>query len=288
MFIFIIGPLTFGLFLVGYLGFLKNRKAYKEYFTNYGMLFTMFTIYFVVQIITSWDYVNVGPNPGTLRYIIPVVPLAALFTGIGLEYIMREKDKKYVYFVLVAVVIVTFAFLSYKTNKTVMLTEKEYFKFFVILILFCIVLFLNELRMNQKIFLALVVVLGVGFTLIDEKPMKLDPERKTIQEAADWWKSNGYDQEVTLNNHSYFFFLINLHDQHNHLDKYPVLIKENLQKVPVGAIVMWDSHYNNRPEYNLDVPQEYFENNPNFEFLKQFISSDRRFGILAYKKIKDF
>jgi hypothetical protein len=288
MFIFIVGPLTFGLFFVGYLGFLKDKKSYKEYFTNYGMLFTIFTFYFAVQIISSWDFINIGTNPGTLRYVIPVVPVVALFAGIGLEYIMKEKDKKYVYFILVAVVIVTLAFLSYKTNKTVMISEKEYFKFTVVLTLFCIVLFLNELRMNKKIFLTLVVVLGLGFTLIDEKPMTLDPERKTIQEATNWWKSNGYDQRVTLNNHSYFFFLINLYDQHNHLDKYPNLLISTLQNVPVGSIALWDSHYNNRPEYNLDVPLEYLQNNPNFRLLQQFISSDRRFGIFAFEKIKDY
>ena len=288
MLIFIIGPLTFALFLVGYFGFLRKMKAYKEYFANYGMLFLMFTIYFVVQIITAWEYLYIGTNPGSLRYIIPVVPLAGLFAGIGLEYIMKEKDKPYVYIILVAVVIITLAFLSYKTNKLVMTSEKEYFKFFIVSILFCSVLFLYELKMNPKIFLVLVVVLGVGFTIIDEKPLKLDPQRKTIQEAADWWKSSGYDQRVTLNNHAYFFFIINVHDQHNQPDKYPTLVLSNLQKVPVGSIVLWDSHYNNRPEYNLDVPINYFEYNPNFKLLKQFESSDRRFVIYAFEKVKDF
>jgi hypothetical protein len=288
MFIFIVGPLTFGLFLAGYLGFLRNKSAYKEYFTNYGMLFTIITIYFVVQIISSWEFLDVGTNPGTLRYIIPIVPLAALFAGVGLEHAMKGKDKKYVYLVLAAVAIITLVFLSYKDNKLVMLSEKEYFKFSITAILFFIVLFLNELKMNPKIFLVLIMVLGVGFTLIDEKPIKLDPERKTIQEAADWWQSNGYDQRLVLHNHIYFFFVINVHDKHNYPDKYLDLLQSTLQKAPVGSIALWDSHYNNRPEYNLDVPIEYFENNSNFQFLKQFMASDRRFVIYAFEKVKDF
>jgi len=288
MFIFIIGPLTFGLFLIGYLKFLRNKKICKEYFSNYGMLFIMFTIYFVVQIITAWDFINVGPNPGTLRYIIPVVPLAAIFAGIGLEQIMRGKDKGYFYFVLVLVAIITFVFLSYKDDKLFMTTEKEYFKFTVVLILFCIVLFLNEMKMNQKLFLALVVVLGIGFTIIYEKPIKLDPERKCLQEAVSWWKSNEYDQRVTLVNHSYFYFIINVHDQHNHPDKYPGLTISSLKKAPVGSIVIWENHYNYRPEYNLDVHLDYFEDNPNFKFLKEFESTNKRFFIYTFEKISDF
>jgi drug/metabolite transporter superfamily protein YnfA len=288
MFIFIIGPLTLALFLVGYLGFLRKEKAFKEYFANYGMLFIIFTIYFLFQIITAWDFINIGPNPGTLRYVLPVVPLAALFAGIGLEYIMKEKDKPYVYLVLIAVVIVTFVFLSYTTDKLQMLSQKEYFKFVVVFILLGGVVCLSELKMNPKIFLVLVVALGVGFTLIDEKPMKLDPTRKTIQDVAEWWRANGYDQRVTLHNHNYFFFIIDVPDQHNHPDKYPALLISNLQKVPVGSIVLWDSHYNDRPEYNLDVKIDYFVDNPNFKFLQEFVSSDRRFVIYAFEKVQDF
>jgi hypothetical protein len=288
MFIFIIGPLSFGLFLVGYFGFLRKKDALKDYFGKYGMLFTIFTIYFAIQVLMAWDYINVGANPGTLRYLIPVSPLVALIGGIGLEYIIKGDSKKYIYAILGAAVIITLAFLSYKTDKTIMLSDKEYFKFAIMLILFSIVLFRIELKMNQKILLSLVVVLALGFTLIDEKPMKLDPERLTIQEAANWWKSNGYDKRVTMMNHTYFYFSIGEYAKQKHPEKYYDIVKANLQKVPVGTIVLWDSHYNNRPEYHLDVPQEFFDNNPNFKFLEQFVSSNRRFGIMAFEKIKEY
>ncbi len=287
MLIFIIGPISFGLFLLGYFGFLRKKGAIKDYFSKYGMLFTVFTIYFGLQIIFAWDYVNIGANPGTLRYIVPISPIAALIGGIGLEYILKGDSKKYVYLILSAGVIITLAFLSYKTDKTIMLSDDEYFKFTIMLILFSLALFTIELKMNPKILLSLIVVLGISFTVIDEKPMKLDPERITVKEVADWWKSKGYDSKVTLNNHIFFYFTLGI-DQNKNLEKYPVLIKANLQKVPVGSIVLWDSHYNNRPEYHLDVPMEFLDNNPNFKFIQQFLSSNRRFGILAFEKIKDY
>ena len=288
MLIFIIGPVSMGLLLVGYFGFLRRKEAMKEFFDKYGMLFTVFTVFFVVQILLVWDFINIGPNPGTLRYLIPISPIIALFGGIGLEYIMKGSDKKYVYLLLGAGVIITLAFLSYKTDRTIMLSEKEYLKFAVMLILFVLALFTIELKMNQKILVTMVLLLGIGFTIIDEKPIKLDPERQTIRQVADWWRANGYDKRVTMMNHTYFYFTIGVYDQHKQLDKYPNILKANLQKVPVGTIVLWDSHYNNRPEYKLDVPLEFFDNNPNFKFIEQFTSSNRRFGIVAFEKIKDY
>jgi hypothetical protein len=287
MFIFIVGPVSFGLFLVGYLGFIRKKDALKDYFSKYGMLFTIFTIYFGLQIILAWDYINVGANPGTLRYIVPIEPLSALIGGIGLGYIMKGDSKKYIYIILAAAVIITLAFLSYKTDKTIMLTDKEYLKFAILLVVFSLTLFVIELKMNPKIFLSLLVVLGLGFTMIDEKPMKLDPERITIQEATNWWKSHGYENRVTLNNHMFFYFNLGV-DQLKNPVKFPGLLKATLKKAPVGSIVLWDSHYSNRPEYHLDVPMEYLENNPNFKFLEQFVSADRRFGIVALEKVKDY
>ncbi len=287
MLIFIVGPVSFGLFLLGYFGFLRKKNVAKEYFANYGMLFTVFTIYFFVQVLLAWDYVNIGANPGSLRYIIPISPIVALIGGVGLEYILKGESKKYIYTILGIAVIITLTFLSYKTDKTIMLSEKEYFKFAIMLILFSLALFTIELKMNQKILLVLITILGIGFTVIDEKPMKLDPERIVVKQVAEWWKEKGYDNRVTLNNHIYFFFTLGI-DQNKNIEKFPVLVKANLQKAPVGSIVIWDSHYNNRPEYHLDVPMEFFENNPNFKFIDQFLSSNRRFGILVFEKIKDY
>jgi hypothetical protein len=59
---------------------------------------------------------------------------------------------------------------------------------------------------------------------------------------------------------------------------------ENLAALPVGSVVAWDSHYSWRLESN--VQQDSILNDPRFKLVQQFVSTDRKFGMLVFEKIK--
>ena len=66
------------------------RKKIKEYFIKYDLVYIVFTLMFLVQVMLMIK----GTNPGTWRYLLQVSPLAAFFATVGLNNLGSSEFKK--------------------------------------------------------------------------------------------------------------------------------------------------------------------------------------------------
>ncbi len=280
VFIYIAGPVVFTLFLVGvvYPFTLKDKKE----FINRELIVYLF--FFVVLLFQCYLVVK-GTNPGSWRYLLQVSPFAAIIALIGFDQALNMKVKKYVLSVFAASAVIILLFLS-KESTGLLLTEKtEYIKLLTAAALMAgfilMVLMSREIKFGQ--ILILTALLSVGYTFYTEKPKQQGPENITVNQMADWYKSNVDKSTQVLYNHSLILFYGDIFGEQK--KKFTILTKKSLEEAPKGTIIVWDSHYSYRPEYKYDTPLEFLQNNPNYKLLNQFMSSDKRFGAFIFEKI---
>ena len=65
------------------------------------------------------------------------------------------------------------------------------------------------------------------------------------------------------------------------------LNQETIDTLKRGDLVIWDSHYGNRREVPTSQPRQYYEENPAYQKIQFYPSSDRRFEIVFFQKLKD-
>ncbi|MBZ0204392.1 MAG: hypothetical protein K8I03_15365 [Ignavibacteria bacterium] len=278
--IYIAGPVVFTLFLVGvvYPFTLKDKKE----FINRELIVYLF--FFVVLLFQCYLVVK-GTNPGSWRYLLQVSPFAAIIALIGFDQALNMKMKKYVLSVFAASAVIILLFLS-KESTGLLLTEKsEFLKLLTAAALIAgfvlMVLMSREIKFHQ--ILILTILLSVGYTFYTEKPKQQGPENITVNQMADWYKSNADKSTQVLYNHSLILFYGDIFGEQK--KKFTILTKKSLEESPKGTIVIWDSHYSYRPEYKYDTQLELLQNNPNFKLLNQFMSSDKRFGAFIFEKL---
>lgn len=283
-YIFIVGPASLALLIVGYFAFLFPMKSWKENLTRYGFLYFTFTSMFAWGVISAWDALNFGANPGHWRYLLSISPLAAVFAVIGYNQLVEKARLKYGYLLLAIAAFITLVFLSRTSNGLTLNVGSEYTKLLVIVgITGLTALCMNVKAINQTVF-AVVLLIGASvYTLATEKPRTLDNEASTVKQAAEWYSAEKqYAARPLLANHVLlrYFSDIDINDRNRDIP----LQKKTLDEAALGSICVWDSHYG-YSQFGGDVPQEYFDNNPRFKFIRQFIAPDQRFGILVFEKV---
>jgi len=58
-----------------------------------------------------------------------------------------------------------------------------------------------------------------------------------------------------------------------------------LKQAPIGSICFWDTHYSFRPEYKMDVPIQFFYNNNDFRFIREFVADGGVYQAFVFVKI---
>jgi hypothetical protein len=101
--------------------------------------------------------------------------------------------------------------------------------------------------------LGVAAVAGVS-TLVVERPIPLDPERRAMGEAAAWVKANRPGRVVAVN-HPWFYFLGGF-DRFDDT-RFRTLDHATLSTLPVGALAVWESHFGHRLSGDVALP--YFE-----------------------------
>ncbi len=283
-YIFMVGPVTLALLIVGYWSFLAAPARWKEAVTEHGFLFFVFTLMWAWSVFSAWDVPNFGANPGHWRYMLSIAPLAAVYAGKGLGLMMDPARRGWAWGGLAIATFSTLVFFSKESNGLTLTDTAEYSKLLVtfgVVILFA--LFAGMRLLNGASFATLLLVLSVGYTLYAEKPRLLDTEAQTMKDLAAWYTAQPPDvqNKALYCNHVLFRYFADIDINDKARDHSMQLA--TLEKAPPGAIVIWDSHYGNS-QFGGDVPYEFFQNNPAYEMIHQAISADRRFGALVFKK----
>lgn len=283
VYIFIIGPVCLTLFLLGYFGFISDMKKAREYIFKYDLVYIVFTITFLVQVMLMVK----GTNPGTWRYLLHISPLAAFFATVGLNNLASAQFKKTNYIITGILLFFTITVLS-KTSSGLDLNEiSEYWKFAVVGLVFLltIVLFSNDTRSYlNKLSVSLIILSAVYFFMSFE-PRQLTPENKSVKEIANYLSSTELKDKKVFITIQTTNMVRMFGDDPGNKEKYTHLNSENLSKSQTGDIIIWDSHYGYRPEYKNDVKIEDIMNNKNYKMINQFSSTDNRFKAAVFEKI---
>ena len=290
-FIFISGPIVFVFMLLQLSHDLKNKNITV---VNFSVI-----IVFAAHVYMYWKG-NVG-HAGFLRHFVAVSPAMALMALQGFNHWFKsghEKERMFNTIILIALTALILVYYSVElfgsfsvVNPATGGASPEYSKFlWALLVLFFFVLnqFLKIQGKESKLAMMTAVVIGsCWYTLSKEKPLQLAPEQQAVRNCYDYFNQNLKEKSPkTMVAHSWFFF----YDNYNYYvvpqgeGAYAEMRKEKLSELPVGGIVLWDSHYSWR--LSSDVQQDDLVKNPNFKLQQQFISSDRRFAMYVFEKIK--
>lgn len=281
MYIYIIGPVVFLLFILGLIKPFYDSSFRKDYFNRYNLIYSFFLIIFIFQCYL----VAKGTNPGSWRYVLQASPFAGIIACIGFNDTLNFKRNKNIIYSVITVLFLIFIFLSKQPTGLVTNPITDYTNIgFALLLCFIIFIPIYLVKNNsiQKVTVILVLLLTIGFSFYSEKPRQPTPENVTISNLSEWYNNNIDKSRKVLYNHSLIIYYSNAFGEQR--QKFSILNHKSLSEALPGTIIIWDSHYSYRPEYKNDTKLEDLQNNDNYKLLNQFQSSDNRFNSFIYEK----
>jgi hypothetical protein len=283
VYIFVVGPVSFLLFIQGFFSFLSDKAKIKEYFQKYLIFYILFILIFVVHTSTML----IKANPGNWRYILHISPICAFFATVGLNNLADLKFKKQNLIITGIVVLITFAFLSKTTDGRVLGDISDYTKVLFLLVAFAVTFVLSAKISNDylnKVSILLILVAIVYFG-IDFKPKVLSVENITVKNASEYLNTQNFKGRDFYTNHPHIKFYSS--DYKNDPSKFHPLNSRTLSTAPKGSILAWESHYGYRPDsvWKCDTKLEDLQNNPNYLLLNQFPAPDKRFILYFFEKV---
>lgn len=284
VYIFITGPVCITMFLLGYFGFISDTKKMKEYIKRYDLVYVVFTVAFMVQVLIMLK----GTNPGTWRYMLQISPLAAFFAAVGLNNLASADFKRTNYTITGIFLFIVLVFLSKTSNGLDLLPYFEFGKFAVVSLIFIltVVLFSNDSRAYLNKLSVTLILISTVYYFLSFEPRLLSAENLTVKQVGEYLDKPELSNKkiyITTQLTSPIVLFGDISPERK--KKFIHLNSENLSKAEKGDLVIWDNHYGYRPEYKNDVKLEAVENNPDFKKLKQFNSNDNIFKSYIFEKI---
>jgi hypothetical protein len=284
-YVYMVGPVILTLLVLGYWKqFLPLDRA-KEQISRHGFLFFTFTIMFAWAVFSAWDVPNFGANPGHWRYMLSIAPLTAIYAAMGVNSLFESKNRTIGLSLLGAAALVGVLFLARDTNGLILIDQPRWDHVgMMIAVLIIAAAFAGARMLSGPVFVSFLLVATVGFTLYAEKPRELDNEAKTVKQAAEWYleQPEEFQQRPLYGNHVLFRYFADIDITDTNRDRSMQL--ETLVEAPRGSVVIWDSHYGNS-QFGGNVPMEFFQQNPAYKVLEQFVAVDQTFGILVFEKL---
>ena len=283
VYIFIIGPVSLALFLLGFLGFLKDTKKIKEYIKPYYLFYIIFVSIFVIQIMTM---INDGPNPGNWRYLLHISPVCVFFATIGLNNLADVKFRKTHLYISGALSLLTLILFSRESDGYILLDQSDYTKFFFLIVFIALTLMFSQKSTRDylnKLSISL-LVLSIIYLYIDFTPKELSAENLTVKQVAEYLNSMEDKDNFIYSNHSLLLFYS---DQYrSNPEKFKSITSKDMTDVPKGSIVVWENHYGYRPEWGGDIQFETLQKDSTYKIINQFISSNQRFVTYVFEKVE--
>jgi hypothetical protein len=282
VYIFIVGPVCLSLFMLGFFGFLNDTSKIKDYLKKYGVFYVIFIGIFIIQMLTM---INDGPNPGNWRYLLHISPICAFFGAVGFNNLSVKGFRNTSYMITGVFAVLVLLFLSKATDGFVLLEKSDYTKFaFVAAFLILSIALWNQSRTAYLNKLAVVLFIATVVHMYFVEPKKLSPENISVKETAEFLDSMpGLKEKEKLTNHSFIFFYSNGYKEN--MNSFKKLDSKTLASAPKGSVIIWESHYGYRPEFLNDVPLDSLQDSTRYKLVKQFISSDKRFGSFVFEKL---
>jgi len=242
-----------------------------------------FGLFFLMHAIFNLQIVEIGSaTGGNLRYMIVVAPMAAILANQAFEHAeYLKKDSVLKILISVFVLFVGF-FMTYEHNNITFTGQRDWIPLVMIILLAGIVWFSLK---TKVLTLAVGLLLALNLALQVE-PIPRSPEDAMVSRVADWMRKTNALQRPILSNHTLLNYYLDRTKQ-----EYPVsnqsITKSTVKNAPNGTLIIWDSHYSYRPKLREgSLPYTFFtEREQTFKTVEQFLTKERRFGILVFEKI---
>ncbi|MCX6136929.1 MAG: hypothetical protein NTV54_05470 [Ignavibacteriales bacterium] len=280
---FLMAPTIFGLLAltaaVLYVALLVTKKERPNYF-----LIVPGGVYFLLHCLFNTQSISIGASTGgNLRYLIVIAPVLAVMGALALERVLTMERRLPLLAVLIPFVLAVGIWTTYDHNNVVLSTDvRDAVPLLLALVTIAAVMVIRR----GRTMLAFTALSAVLFAFIVVKPLRISPEHSQIKEAAAWAQTQQVEAQPVLANHNVFFYFYGKSGrrfQHGSAS----IDSATVAAAPVGSYIFWDSHYSYRPEWNPKMVQyDYFLNRPaQFKPVRQFVTPDRRFGLLVFQKI---
>jgi hypothetical protein len=281
--IYIISPVTLGVFLNGFFGFFIDTKKIKEYLVKFDILYAIIIITFIAQIAAMQK----GVNPGSWRYILHIAPIMAVFANIGLVNLIKNKTNKFNWVILIVYIILVLSFWSKTTNGLDLLDENSYLNLLFASLVFItyLLIFKQDIQKSFILFSTILIILNIIFLITFFKPRKLSDANVVMKQVAEFVSNSEYKNKIIYTTHSNFDF----YGSEIGLD-FRKIRSFNLDTLKVMAkddIVIWDSFYSYRPEYKWNVQLEVlYKDTVQYKLIQKFNSANNKFAAVMFQKIK--
>ena len=242
-------------------------------------------VYFLIHCLFNLQSLKIGASTGgNLRYMAVISPLVAIISTLGFENFLIQKDRKKVIFIMIVLLIAVGIWTTYPDNNVRYLENTRDWTHLVAGIIITASLLVFK---SNKTLGGFLVITSTILLITTSRPLVLSPEDIAMERMVQWSKSNGVENQSILANHSLFFYYYGK-SQYQFTKGASSIDSNTVAKASPQTLILWDSHYSYRPELNpKSVPIEYFTSRPeDFESIAQFISTDQRFGIVVFQKIR--
>lgn len=240
--------------------------------------------YFLLHCLFNTQSISVGASTGgNLRYLIVIAPIISVLGSIALANFseINQRGKFLYYFIPFLAAIGIWA--TYQHNNVVLLPNVRDFNPLIMGVVAVSGIFLIR---DQKKLVTFIVIGGIIFAFLSVKPIKISSEDAQIKLGVEWAKQQNIEREQVLQNHVVFLYF---YGKNADLFKHGAKSIDSLTvaEAPIGSYIIWDSHYSYRPEWNSKaLKYDYFMSKPKqFAHLKDFVTSDGRFGMIVFQKI---
>jgi len=255
--------------------------------------------FFGIHVLFNIQSLDLGPaTGGNLRYMAVITPLVSAAGVLGLESLRRAESKKVPMIVIGLLLAATAIFFTYE-NNSIRLTETRNWTPLIVSALTAAAVLLPGKSIKDGLVAGMIVLIGMLNIGSSATTFDLTPEEKAIAKAGKYYnqqlkmKDGRAGKEISEDSHVYFDHIVFSYFTDKCRDAFPGPNlrprKGNAETAEVGSIFIWDTHYSYRPNSHKDLtPEEYFIQQPDrFKKLNEFISTDRRFKMVFYKKIKE-
>ena len=252
-------------------------------------------VVFLLNCLFNALFLDFGPGGGSLRYLLTIAPLISIL-GIISIYEVASLSKKYLLLLFLVPTIITIGIFQTFEHNFIKFTEVKDWSPLLFAII-ALVLLILPLKLKHYLISFSLLALMVTLSIVDTR--KILPEEEIVKKAAKWYVDQIKHSKNPQNNnpvlftedsrlaleHALFYFYSEK-NRGSFKNKPVGLTIEATDTLKKGDLVIWESHYGYRPELRpTSQKYEYYENDPRFQKIQYYQSSDNRFTIVFFLKV---
>ncbi len=245
----------------------------KKFKLHYGIL-ALFGIFFMEHVIFNTKFLNFGPSTGgNLRYLTTISPFLALIGFIALEkyFNLEKKAKTKVILILSIYLFIVLLFMTYKHNNIVLIKDQRDILPFVFSLGTVLVVLVT---MQKTIKIWLISTLLILNMCLAVKPFPLSEEDIMLKNTALFLEKDTdlFKKQVWARHTLVAYFGQNLKTTNK-------FNKDNLDQIPKGDLIVWESHYLQR-----EIDYRFFTENAQV-YKAVYYKQGSRFAVIVFEKL---